>query len=144
MWLPLGRCLLLLSLAALVCGLHRRPGADRSFPKASFAVPRPGPVTTLPGWSGALHGHFAGHVVVNATCEAAVWFWFADAANNDTASPVVLWLNGGPGFASSAGALYENGPFRVAPDLSLRANPFAWNRRMAYLAIDQPAGTGKL
>lgn len=38
--------------------------------------------------------------------------------------------------------LYINGPYMVQPDLSLKKNPGAWNRRYGMLYIDQPVGVG--
>jgi cathepsin A (carboxypeptidase C) len=53
-----------------------------------------------------------------------------------------LWLNGGPGASSFLGLFAENGPYKINPDLTLRDNPFSWNKRASYLMIDQPAGAG--
>ncbi|KAI8473502.1 MAG: carboxypeptidase [Monoraphidium minutum] len=57
-------------------------------------------------------------------------------------TPILLWLQGGPGCASMFGVLYLNGPVYVQPDMSLEVNPGRWNRRYGTLYIDQPVGTG--
>ena len=42
-------------------------------------------------------------------------------------SPVILWLNGGPGCSSLYGALNENGPFVFNLGTNdLRVNEFSW------------------
>jgi len=63
-----------------------------------------------------------------------------DASTETT--PVLLWLQGGPGCSSLFGAFYINGPYLVNADLSLRANPGRWNRKYGTLFIDQPVGVG--
>ncbi|XP_042387053.1 serine carboxypeptidase-like 50 [Zingiber officinale] len=59
-------------------------------------------------------------------------------------APIVLWLQGGPGCSSMLGNLFELGPFLVSSSssLSLRVNPFSWNRRFGLLFIDNPLGAG--
>ena len=57
-------------------------------------------------------------------------------------TPIVLWLQGGPGCSSMFGMLYINGPVFVRPNLTLVENPGRWNRRYGTLYIDQPIGTG--
>ncbi|CAI5486241.1 unnamed protein product [Closterium sp. Naga37s-1] len=63
-------------------------------------------------------------------------------------TPLLLWLNGGPGCSSMIGNFYEIGPWNVAiteddiDSLRLKKNPWAWNRRYGLLFIDNPIGTG--
>ena len=73
---------------------------------------------------------------------------------NATQSPIFLWIEGGPGCASSFGNFYINGPARVLASRDeaeggrrratgkLKANPHAWNAVGGLLYIDQPVGTG--
>lgn len=67
--------------------------------------------------------------------------------------PIFLWLEGGPGCASTFGALYINGPDRVLASRDaeggkrrttgkLRNNSHAWNAVGGMLYVDQPVGTG--
>ena len=50
----------------------------------------------------------------------ALFFWFI--ANNTKANaedtPLIIWLNGGPGASSMIGFFTENGPFKVEVDPS--------------------------
>ena len=41
------------------------------------------------------------------------FFWMFESHNNPATDPVVLWLTGGPGCASSLALLTENGPCKV-------------------------------
>jgi len=65
------------------------------------------------------------------------------AKQDDANTPVVVWLNGGPGSSSQIGLYYEMGPYRINPDdLSLYENDYAWNDKANMLYIDQPFGVG--
>lgn len=56
-------------------------------------------------------------------------YWFVESQNDPKNSPVLLWLNGGPGSSSVWGMLTENGPFRPNKDgNSLYENIYSWNK----------------
>jgi cathepsin A (carboxypeptidase C) len=48
----------------------------------------------------------------------------------------VIWLTGGPGCASELAVFYENGPFTINDDLTLKKNPDSWNNQANVLYID--------
>ncbi|TKW25656.1 hypothetical protein SEVIR_3G132700v4 [Setaria viridis] len=77
---------------------------------------------------------------------ASLFFAFYEATQPLTApasTPLLLWLQGGPGCSSLLGNFFELGPYFVTPDAeTLSPNPFAWNRRFGLLFIDSPLGTG--
>ncbi|XP_002441584.1 serine carboxypeptidase-like 50 [Sorghum bicolor] len=77
---------------------------------------------------------------------ASLFFAFYEATDPVTppaSTPLLLWLQGGPGCSSLLGNFFELGPYFVNPDGdTLRRNPFAWNRRFGLLFIDSPLGTG--
>merc|ERR1719421_1508244 len=65
-------------------------------------------------------------------------------------SPVLIWLNGGPGCSSMMGLMTENGPCSVNSDGSKDAdgkpsttlNPHSWHNKANVIWVEQPAGTG--
>ena len=77
---------------------------------------------------------------------ASLFFAFYEATQPLAApasTPLLLWLQGGPGCSGLIGNFFELGPYFVTPDsVSLSPNPFAWNRRFGLLFIDSPLGTG--
>ena len=60
------------------------------------------------------------------------------------ATPLIIWLNGGPGAPSTLGLFLENGPYRIQDDVSgqLTENPYSWNKEAHIIYWDQPIGTG--
>lgn len=59
-------------------------------------------------------------------------------------TPLLIWLNGGPGASSSAGLFLENGPLRIADDAAgtVSVSPDSWNQAAHVVYWDQPVGTG--
>ncbi|XP_024995013.1 serine carboxypeptidase-like 50 [Cynara cardunculus var. scolymus] len=99
------------------------------------------------------HPTKSGYLTVNATTGSAIFYAFYEAQNpNDTSlsqTPLVIWLQGGPGCSSMTGNFYELGPWRVTPSmkqnvkhLELQPNPGSWNRIFGLLFLDNPIGTG--
>ena len=53
-------------------------------------------VTSLPGTNFTVgFDHYSGYL--NATSTKFFHYWFTKAQSNPDSSPVILWLNGGPG-----------------------------------------------
>lgn len=71
-----------------------------------------------------------------------MWYWFFESRNNPDASPLILWLTGGPGCSGTLALLKENGPYIVRSNLTLEINPYSWNEVANVIWIDQPVGTG--
>uniref|UniRef100_A0A8C7RJP1 Carboxypeptidase n=1 Tax=Oncorhynchus mykiss TaxID=8022 RepID=A0A8C7RJP1_ONCMY len=70
-------------------------------------------------------------------------YWFVESQKDPASSPVVLWLNGGPGCSSLDGLLTEHGPFLIQNDgMSLEYNPYSWNMIANMLYLESPAGVG--
>ncbi|KAI3342277.1 serine carboxypeptidase [Ustulina deusta] len=72
-----------------------------------------------------------------------LFFWFFANSEGSDAKEILIWLNGGPGCSSFEGLLQENGPFswqygtyKAVP------NPWAWNRLVNTIWVEQPVGTG--
>lgn len=59
--------------------------------------------------------------------------------------PLLIWLNGGPGGSSMAGAILENGPYlQESRDKkgTLELNKYAWNNEAHVMYWDNPVGAG--
>uniref|UniRef100_A0AAZ3SEY1 Carboxypeptidase n=1 Tax=Oncorhynchus tshawytscha TaxID=74940 RepID=A0AAZ3SEY1_ONCTS len=70
-------------------------------------------------------------------------YWFVESQKDPASSPVVLWLNGGPGCSSLDGLLTEHGPFLIQNDgMTLEYNPYSWNMIANMLYLESPAGVG--
>lgn len=69
-------------------------------------------------------------------------YWEAASPTDAESAPILLWLQGGPGCASTFGAFYELGPLLVSGDSSgqLQPNNYSWHSSFGLLVIDQPIG----
>ncbi|KAL7580721.1 hypothetical protein ACA910_001006 [Epithemia clementina (nom. ined.)] len=90
--------------------------------------------------------HWAGHLPANGDNHKYFFYWLFEPETIDDNTPILIWLNGGPGCSSMDGLFLENGPFQwivVDGKYMLQKNPFSWHNAPAYtLYIDQPVGTG--
>ncbi|RLO01492.1 hypothetical protein DYB28_015649 [Aphanomyces astaci] len=101
-------------------------------------------IESLPGYNDDKPINFdqyAGYLVLPSTGQK-MFYWFVESESNPQLDPVVLWLNGGPGCSSLGGFFTELGPFVVESDLSVKRNPYAWNRKANMLFLESPAGVG--
>lgn len=85
---------------------------------------------------------FSGYLTVNKTTNSNMFFWYFPAAQQPESSPVVLWLQGGPGASSLFGLFTENGPFEVTKSQKVKARKYSWHLNHNLLYIDNPVGTG--
>uniref|UniRef100_A0A8B9KMB9 Carboxypeptidase n=1 Tax=Astyanax mexicanus TaxID=7994 RepID=A0A8B9KMB9_ASTMX len=95
----------------------------------------------------SLYGHEKPEEVIEFenSCKhaAVIIFRFVESQKNPVSSPVVLWLNGGPGCSSLDGFLTEHGPFLIQDDgTTLEYNPYSWNMIANMLYLESPAGVG--
>ncbi len=102
-------------------------------------------VSSLPGLRGPLlEENFAGYIPVN-NATANLFYTFSTARNATAAevpTPLVMFINGGPGASSLTGSLTENGPYTLEDHGSLVPNLNSWNQHFHLVYVDQPAGTG--
>ncbi|XP_028759010.1 serine carboxypeptidase-like 50 [Neltuma alba] len=87
----------------------------------------------------------SGYLPVNSTSKSAIFYAFYEAQNLTTSlsqTPVLIWLQGGPGCSSMIGNFFELGPWRVTKSLNLAPNPGSWNRIFGLLFLDSPVGAG--
>ncbi len=85
---------------------------------------------------------YSGYLTVNKTCNSSLFFWFFPAQNGHIDSPLLVWLQGGPGASSLFGLFSEHGPIQVDEAGQLHPSNITWNSKYHLLFIDQPVGTG--
>ncbi|XP_057329621.1 venom serine carboxypeptidase-like [Microplitis mediator] len=85
---------------------------------------------------------YAGYLTVNKKYNSNLFFWLFSAEINPRDAPTILWLQGGPGISSLAGAFFENGPFIFGKNKTLKINPYRWSISHNVIYIDSPVGTG--
>jgi hypothetical protein len=61
-----------------------------------------------------------------------MFYFFFESRDNNKNAPVVIWLTGGPGCSSEIALFYENGPFTIANDLSLKWNDYGWDKVITF------------
>lgn len=96
------------------------------------------------GWGPSNVTQYSGLMTVDGTPDNGthLFYWFFASQNDPSTDPLLLWLTGGPGCSSMVALFYENGPYRIADDLSIIENPYSWNTKANLLYVDQPVGTG--
>ncbi|XP_050895070.1 serine carboxypeptidase-like 50 [Lathyrus oleraceus] len=87
----------------------------------------------------------SGYLPVTSTSNSSIFYTFYEAQNSSLSlsqTPLLIWLQGGPGCSSMIANFYELGPYRVTKSLTLQPNPGSWNRIFGLLFLDNPIGTG--
>ncbi|RLU81321.1 hypothetical protein CTZ27_32785 [Streptomyces griseocarneus] len=103
---------------------------------------------------------YAGHVHIDSTetpgTENHLFYWFfesqtcnpnvavADQQELISRTPLLIWLNGGPGASSLLGLFLENGPLSIGDDAAgtISVASTTWNQEAHVVYWDQPIGTG--
>eukprot|EP00928_Gymnodinium_smaydae_P089587 TRINITY_DN73529_c0_g1_i1.p1 TRINITY_DN73529_c0_g1~~TRINITY_DN73529_c0_g1_i1.p1 ORF type:complete len:473 (+),score=68.68 TRINITY_DN73529_c0_g1_i1:54-1421(+) len=105
-------------------------------------------VTNLPGYGPIKGKQYAGMLAINSTYNKHLFYWFVEALEGNVPgkTPLLIWMNGGPGASSITGLLAENiGPINLAlvdGEIKLKDNPDTWAREYNILIIDNPVGAG--
>ncbi|XP_021854241.1 serine carboxypeptidase-like 50 [Spinacia oleracea] len=88
----------------------------------------------------------SGYLIVNSTSKSSIYYTYYEAQQPIISplskTPLLIWLQGGPGCSSMVGNFYELGPYRVNHKLELEKNHGSWNRVFGLLFLDNPIGTG--
>jgi vitellogenic carboxypeptidase-like protein len=86
---------------------------------------------------------FSGYLTVNKEYNSNMFFWFFPAQNgNKPDTPVLLWLQGGPGASSLFALFTEIGPIYIDANENIQLRPITWNKNYHLIFIDNPVGTG--
>ncbi|MCL9685560.1 S10 family peptidase [Legionella maioricensis] len=101
-------------------------------------------IISLPGFGKVKGLELAGYLPISdsATPSGNLFYWYVENRSPLADSPLVLWLNGGPGAVSMYGFFMENGPYIINKDGTLSERRYSWSQKANYLVIDQPAGVG--
>jgi len=111
--------------------------------RAAFAVVDDA-VVFLPKYGVPKQRTLAGYVEANRSSNGHLFYMFFEKTGSPATNgtPLLIWLNGGPGASSSLGNFLEHGPYRLQPNGTLTENPTSWNTLAHILYFDQPVGTG--
>ncbi|KAL9896230.1 venom serine carboxypeptidase [Glossina fuscipes fuscipes] len=85
---------------------------------------------------------YSGYLTVDPNYNSNMFFWYFPSEEDPAYSPVVLWLQGGPGASSLFGLFAENGPFEFNEDGELGKRNYTWSKTHNLIYIDNPVGTG--
>jgi hypothetical protein len=109
-----------------------------------IAAPPNARIVTLPGLkTPPTFNQYSGYITVNQSADRNLFYWFLEAQTVTPTTPVVLWMNGGPGCSSLFGFWTEHGAFVVNDDgQTVQPNPYSWNREAHMLYLEAPAGVG--
>ncbi|KAF8378627.1 hypothetical protein HHK36_029976 [Tetracentron sinense] len=93
----------------------------------------------------------SGYLPINPTSISAIFFTFYEAQNpisHLSQTPLLVWLEGGPGCSSMIANFFGLGPWRLNSDGQDEKNPVlkpnsgAWNHIFGLVFLDNPIGTG--
>jgi len=108
-------------------------------------------VTELPGYGAPATLHFTGFADATPDGANKLFYYFveADIGSRSADTPLLIWLNGGPGASSMIGLLSENlGPQQIKPDDGsglgprLVDNADRITKKYHLMAVDNPVGSG--
>ncbi|MCP4215618.1 MAG: S10 family peptidase [bacterium] len=90
---------------------------------------------------------YSGYASANNGSHLFTWFFGSQKMTDEKRAadfPLLIWLNGGPGASSMAGAILENGPYLQSQDQfgTMVENPYAWNKENHIMYWDNPVGSG--
>lgn len=108
-------------------------------------------VSSLPYWLShqTFPCMYAGTFKTSDSANHYLFYWFFKTIKPN--APLVVWLNGGPGFSSIWGLFVENGPITISREGSesdydnfvVQLNPEgSWADEANIVFVDQPVGTG--
>lgn len=110
---------------------------------APVVVVPPVPAADANGFFCGLRNYETGYVTLANKQDDRYFYWYVESTSEEPEKdPLVLWLTGGPGVASTVALLTENGPCLVQPDLSTTINEYAWTNVANVIWLDQPTNVG--
>ncbi|XP_050231435.1 serine carboxypeptidase-like 50 [Mercurialis annua] len=111
----------------------------------SSPSPSPSPLNSTFSFPNEALPTKSGYLPINPKSKSAIFYTFYEAQNTSlpiSQTPLIFWLQGGPGCSSMIGNFLELGPFRVVDSLILERNFGSWNRIFGLVFLDNPIGVG--
>ncbi|CAH1440212.1 unnamed protein product [Lactuca virosa] len=106
-------------------------------------------VKRLPGFDGDLPFTLeTGYIGVGKDEAVQIFYYFVESERNPSEDPFLLYLTGGPGTSVLYSMMYQIGPLNfnletsTEDNITLKLNPYPWNKVANMLFIDAPAGAG--
>lgn len=86
---------------------------------------------------------YSGYLTVDSRYNSNLFFWYFPSKTSTTQipTPLIIWLQGGPGSSSLYGLFTENGPYEFKKG-KLDYREYTWTKDFNVLYIDNPVGTG--
>ncbi|XP_055895415.1 probable serine carboxypeptidase CPVL isoform X2 [Biomphalaria glabrata] len=86
---------------------------------------------------------YSGYITVDQHYDSNLFFWFFPASEIlPEDSPLLIYLNGGPGNSSMIGLFEEVGPLFVNEDGQVTERPVHWTKTFSVVFIDNPVNVG--
>lgn len=86
---------------------------------------------------------YSGYLKNEKFPDKSLHYIFVESEKDPLSSPVLLWLNGGPGCSSLYGFVNEHGPAVFKEQTSeFEINNSAWNKKANVLYLESPVGVG--
>mmetsp|Transcript_13834 Transcript_13834/g.48842 ORF Transcript_13834/g.48842 Transcript_13834/m.48842 type:complete len:452 (+) Transcript_13834:99-1454(+) len=102
-------------------------------------------VELLPGYGKPKTRHFSGYSDATPDGKNKLFYYFVEAevGSDSPDTPLLIWINGGPGASSLIGLLAENlGPQKITANKSLAENPDTVTKKYHLMTVDNPVGAG--
>ncbi|KAI0493075.1 hypothetical protein KFK09_027351 [Dendrobium nobile] len=102
--------------------LDSSPTGDKFLLKGKDSnIPENTLVSHLPGSNGTfLSKQYTRYVTIDTNHGKNLYYYFMESEWNPEKDPLVLWLNGDPGYSSFDGFIYEHSPFNFKPGGKLK------------------------
>ncbi len=129
-------CILACSLAVIYCDtvyLNDLPSGNEFLVKSKTRVNLPNVNHTL---------SYSGYVAMDSGYQSALFYWMFPAQNNNSNAPVIVYMEGGPGFASEIQVFNGIGPLFIDQHGIVHENNNTWTREYTVIYIDNPVGVG--
>jgi vitellogenic carboxypeptidase-like protein len=85
---------------------------------------------------------YSGYVAMDSKYQSALFYWMFPARSNRSDAPVIVYMEGGPGFSSELQVFNGVGPFQIDNNGDVHENKNTWCTNYTIIYIDNPVGVG--